>query len=228
MALNQLSGPRLPARGEATHLVILAHGYGADGNDLISLAPIWQRAMPTVAFAAPNAPQRCDAGFGYQWFPISRLDPDEMARGVASAAGSLDSFIDNELKRLNLTADKLALVGFSQGTMMSLYVGLSRAAKPAAIIGFSGMLASIPELSATDATPPVLLIHGDADPMIPVAALFASAGTLGAANIAVQWHVSPGVGHSIDEAGLALGSDFLLRAFRGQLARAEHEISCTL
>jgi len=126
-----LSGPRLPpARGAATHLVVLCHGYGADGNDLIGLAPHWQRLLPTVAFAAPNAPQRCPGSPGYQWFPISRLDPDEVARGVESAAPALEAFLDAELARLALTADRLALVGFSQGTMLSLQVGLRRAVKP--------------------------------------------------------------------------------------------------
>jgi phospholipase/carboxylesterase len=228
MALHRLSGPRLPpARGEATHLVVLAHGYGADGNDLIGLAPMWQRLLPTVAFVAPNAPQRCDAGPGYQWFPISRLDPAEMARGVESAAATLESFLEAELARLNLTGDKLALVGFSQGTMMALHVGLRRAVKPAAIVGYSGMLADRNLAAASDA-PPILLVHGDADPMIPAGALFAAAATLGGAGAAVQWHIAPGVGHSIDETGLALGGDFLARAFRGQLARVAPQISCPL
>ncbi|MGN6517546.1 MAG: alpha/beta hydrolase [Rhizomicrobium sp.] len=225
-SLHPLSGPRMPpARGSATHLVVLCHGYGADGNDLIGLAPMWQRFLPTAAFAAPNAPQPCGAGFGYQWFPISRLDPQEMARGVDSAAATLENFLESELARLNLSADKLALVGFSQGTMMSLHVGLRRAVKPAAIVGFSGMLAGEPARLGTD-TPPILLVHGDADPMIPVGALFAAAATLGGAGAAVQWHVSPGVGHSIDEAGLAIGGDFLASAFRGQLARRSAQISC--
>jgi phospholipase/carboxylesterase len=214
-----------PVRGEATHLVVLAHGYGADGNDLIGLAPMWQRLLPTVAFVAPNAPQPSGAGFGYQWFPISRIDPAEMARGVESASATLESFLDIELKRLNLTGDKLALVGFSQGTMMSLHVGLKRTMKPAAIIGYSGMLADQKPQIGSDA-PPILLIHGDADPMIPVGALFASAATLGGAGAAVQWHISSGVGHSIDETGLAMGGEFLARAFRGQLVRKAPEISC--
>src|ERR1051325_11393420 len=134
-----LTGPRLPpARGSATHLVVLCHGYGADGNDLIGLARLWQRLLPTVAFAAPNAPEPCAGSpMGYQWFPISRLDPHEMQRGVQSAAPALDGFIDAELKRLDLPAERLALVGFSQGTMMSLQVGLRRAIKPAAIVGYS-------------------------------------------------------------------------------------------
>src|SRR5215472_8725124 len=143
LASRTLSGPRLPPlRGQATHLVVLCHGYGADGNDLIGLAPHWQRTLPTVAFVAPNAPQPCaGAPSGYQWFPISRLDPTEMLRGVESAAEILNGFLDSELARLSLPADRLTLVGFSQGTMMSLHVGLSLPAKPLAIVGYSGMLA---------------------------------------------------------------------------------------
>ena len=229
MALRQLTGPRLPPlRGKATHLVVLVHGYGADGNDLIGLAPHWQRELPTVTFAAPNAPEPCAAGgSGYQWFPISRLDPSEMQRGVELAAPVLENFLDAELARLELPPERLALVGFSQGTMMSLHVGLRRASKPAAIVGYSGMLAGAPPASGAN-TPPILLIHGDADPMIPPAALFASATALGQADAAVQWHISPGTGHSIDETGLVMGGDFLLRAFRGQLARVAEQISCAL
>src|SRR2546423_9775747 len=97
---QMLNGPRLPpARGSATHLVVLCHGYGADGNDLIGLAPHWQGLLPTVAFVAPNAPERCP-GAGYQWFPISRLDPQEIRRGVESASSGLNSFLDADLSRL--------------------------------------------------------------------------------------------------------------------------------
>jgi phospholipase/carboxylesterase len=221
-----LSGPRLPpARGNATHLVVLCHGYGSDGNDLIGLAPHWQRLLPTVAFVAPNAPERCaGAPMGYQWFPISRLDPNEARKGVEAAAASLDGFLDAELARLDLPGDRLALVGFSQGTMMALHVGLRRATKPAAIVGFSGMLAGeAPKLGAD--APPILLMHGDADPMIPPSALFVSAIALGQAGAGVQWHLSSGLGHSIDETGLILGGTFLAMAFRGLLRRGE-EISC--
>ena len=230
MAMRALSGPRLPpARGTATHLVVLCHGYGADGNDLIGLAPHWQRALPTVAFVAPNAPERCPGSPGYQWFPISRLDPGEVTKGVEAAAPALDAFLDAELARLELPGDRLALVGFSQGTMLSLQVGLRRAVKPAAIVGYSGMLAGAetqPKLGPD--APPILLAHGDADPMIPANALFLSAGALGRAGANVQWHLSPGLGHSIDEAGLALGGTFLAMGFRGLLARKDGEICCSL
>jgi phospholipase/carboxylesterase len=226
-----LTGPRLPpARGPATHLVVLCHGYGADGNDLIGLAPLWQQLLPSTAFAAPNAPEPCaGAPMGYQWFPISRLDPHDMKRGVASAAASLDAFLDAELAHLGLPPERLALVGFSQGTMMSLQVGLRRPVKPAAIVGYSGMLTEADDLArVAPEAPPILLVHGDADTMIPPDFLFASAGALGRAGAGVQWHLSPGVGHSIDEQGLALGGLFLAMAFRGQLVRRQTEISCPL
>jgi len=218
-----LDGPRLPAtRGPATHLVVLCHGYGADGNDLIGLAPHWQRLLPTVSFVAPNAPEPCAAGPGYQWFPISRLDPGAMRQGVAAAAGSLERFLDSELARANLPVERLALVGFSQGTMMALHVGLKK--KPAAIVGYSGLLADEPA-PLTDA-PPVLLVHGDSDPMIQPEFMFTSAAALGRAGVAVQWHVSPGTPHAIDPSGLALGGVFLSLAFRGLLRPGEGEISC--
>lgn len=219
MAIRTLTGPRLaPLSGPASHLVVLCHGYGADGSDLIGLAPHWQRLLPTVAFAAPNAPERCDAGYGHQWFPISRLEPHAMRAGVERAAATLDGFLDAELVRLGLGGDRLALVGFSQGTMMSLHVGLRRNARPAAIVGYSGLLADAETLpdQAADA-PPILLVHGDADPMIPVDYLFESARALGRAGLAVQWHVSAGIPHSIDEVGLMLGGGFLALAFRGLL-----------
>jgi len=231
LGTRTLTGPRLaPARGNATHLVVLCHGYGADGKDLIGLAPLWQRLMPTVAFAAPNAPEPCaGAPMGYQWFPISRLDPHAMRTGVESAASGLNAFVDAELKRLDLAPERLALVGFSQGTMMSLHIGLRRPVKPAAIVGYSGMLTASEGLEkfAREA-PPVLLIHGEADTMIPAEFLFVSAGALGAAGAAVQWHLSHGVGHSIDEGGLALGGTFLAMAFRGLLKRTAAEICCSV
>ena len=181
--MSMLDGPRLmPQSGPATHLVVLCHGYGSDGNDLIGLAPHWQKALPHTAFVSPNAPDRCStAGAGYQWFPISRLDPQETLRGTEGAAPKLNAFLDAELSRLELIGDRLALVGFSQGTMMSLYVGLRRKPAPAAIVGFSGILTGAETLPHLDAPPPVLLVHGDADQVIPPSALFMSATTLGAA-----------------------------------------------
>ena len=217
--MSTLDGPRMaPLRGPATHLVVLCHGYGSDGNDLIGLAPHWQRALPGAAFAAPNAPERVP-GAGYQWFALSRIDPEETARGTEAAAPQLNAFINAELARLNLTGDKLALVGFSQGTMMSLYVGLRRNPAPAAIVGFSGMLSAPEALSHLASPPPVLLVHGDMDQVIPPQALFMSANTLAAAGVPVQWHLSKGLAHGIDPAGLGLASQFLVDAFSGRSPR---------
>jgi phospholipase/carboxylesterase len=215
--MASLSGPRLqPVKGEATALVVLLHGYGADGNDLISLAPHWQQLLPGAAFVAPNAPDRVPgAPSGYQWFPISRLDPHEMREGVSAAAPRIAEFLDAELARLQLPPERLALVGFSQGAMLALHLGLRRTVPPAAIIGFSGMLATPPPDQS--ALPPILLTHGDADTVIPVGAMFAAATGLGAAGRPVQWHLAPGMGHGIDPEGLALAGQFLASAFAGRL-----------
>lgn len=226
---RSLSGPRLPpARGDATHLVVLCHGYGADGNDLIGLAPYWQRQLPTAAFVAPNAPERCSGSSGYQWFPITRFDPGEMLRGVEKAAPLLEAFLESERARYGLPPDRVALVGFSQGAMLSLHVGLCRSIEPAAIVGFSGMFAAADkeDVRVRIPAPPVLLVHGDADPMIPVEALFLSASSLGRAGVAVQWHISAGVEHAIDEGGLALAGNFLVMAFRGRLKTMAGGIHC--
>ena len=153
--MAKIAGPAvMAASGKARQLVVLCHGYGADGNDLIGLAPHWQRLLPDADFVSPHAPQRCDAGFGYQWFPIARLDPAELMRGVESAAPVLDDFIDEELSRRGLDESRLALVGFSQGTMMSLHVGLRRPRPPAAIIGYSGALAGGDRLKGGAGGPP--------------------------------------------------------------------------
>src|ERR1700761_597511 len=165
-----LTGPTMaPARGTATHLVVLVHGYGADGQDLIGLAQHWQGLLPTVAFAAPTAPTRVPGSPGYQWFPISRIDPHEMRKGVQAAAPVLDEYLDGELARLGLPPERLALAGFSQGTMLSLHLGLRRKVRPAAIVGFSGLLPGPP---AGGEIPPILLTHGDSDQVIPPPAMF--------------------------------------------------------
>ncbi len=220
-----LSGPILaPARGPATHLVVLVHGYGADGQDLLGLANHWQGLLPTVAFAAPNAPTRVPGSPGYQWFPISRIDPHEMQKGVEVAGPQLDEYLDGELARLGLPPENLALAGFSQGTMLSLHVGLRRKVRPAAIVGFSGMLAGLPPPGEL---PPVLLTHGDSDQVIPPQAMFLAATQLGAAGARVQWHLAHGMGHGIDPEGLAIAGEFLDLAFRG-LLKSQGDATCVL
>ena len=212
-----LSGPRLPpAKGPATHLVVLLHGYGAAGNDLIGLAEHWREVLPGAVFVAPNAPDRVPgAPSGFQWFPISRIDPHEMQNGVAAAAPGIESFLDAELAKLNLPPERLALVGFSQGTMLALHLGLRRAVAPAAIVGFSGLLAGPPP--AEGPRPPVLLTHGDADTVIPASAMFTAAITWGAAGVPLQWHLARGMGHGIDQDGLVMAGLFMALAFGGYL-----------
>jgi phospholipase/carboxylesterase len=220
-----LTGPTLaPRRGPATHLVVLVHGYGADGNDLIGLAAHWQDLLPTVAFAAPNAPTRTPGAPGYQWFPITRIDPHLMQQGVEMAGPVLEEYLDAELARQGIPPENLALAGFSQGTMLSLHVGLRRKVKPAAIVGFSGMLAGLPP---TGDIPPILLTHGDADQVIPPQALFMAALALGQAGACVQWHLAPGMGHGIDPEGLAIAGEFLDLGFRG-LLKTSGETACVL
>lgn len=222
-----LSGPVLPAaRSPATELVVLLHGYGADGNDLIGLASHWQNNLPGAAFAAPNAPDRVPgAPSGFQWFPISRLDPHEMRGGVETAAPRIEAFLDAELARLNLAPDRLVLAGFSQGAMLALHIGLRRAVPPAAIIGFSGLLAMPPPANAPHV--PVFLTHGDQDTVIPVGAMFAAASLLGKAGLAVQWHLAPGMGHGIDPDGLTMAGTFLSLALSGRL-NAQSPVSSPL
>lgn len=215
--MAKISGPSAAAlNGKARQLVILCHGYGADGNDLIGLAPHWQPLLPDADFISPNAPQRCDAGFGYQWFPITRLDPAELMRGVESAAPILDAFIDEELEKRGLNDSQLALVGFSQGTMMSLHVGLRRGRSPACIVGYSGAMAGAERLAGEiRSRPPVLMVHGDADEVLPVSRMHDAVQALGGAGLSVQWHVSRGLGHGIDGEGLMLGGRFLADHFSG-------------
>ncbi len=212
-----IDGPRLPpARGgKPDALVVLLHGYGSNGADLISLAPYWAKALPGAQFISPNAPEGVPGMPGaYQWFPLARPDPSSLERGAASAQASIDRFIDRELERYGLDESRLALVGFSQGTMMSLYVGLRR--KPAAILGFSGALAGARTLKedVRGPVPPVLLIHGDQDDRIPLTAMFDASEALAEAGFGAQWHVSYGVPHSIGQDGLDLGGAFLAMALK--------------
>ena len=216
-----LTGPRLnPKSGTAKQLVVFLHGYGADGNDLIEIGRQWQRWLPDAAFVAPNAPELMPGQpMGRQWFALTFRDPHERWRGVNHAGPGLDALLDAELARQGLPASKLALVGFSQGTMMALHVGLRRRQPVAAIVGYSGLLVleegkDPAELQAeVRSRPPILLVHGDRDDLIPVDALFLSAEALAAAGVPCEWHLSLGIGHGIDDAGLRHGGLFLARAF---------------
>ncbi|MFT0893161.1 alpha/beta hydrolase [Pseudochelatococcus sp. G4_1912] len=217
-----IDGPRLPARsGKTRQLVVFLHGYGANGDDLISIGREWQYWLPDTAFVAPHAPEICPAsGLGRQWFALTFRDPGERWRGVNHAMPALNDFLDAELARHDLGADRLALVGFSQGTMMALHVGLRRKTVPAAILGYSGILVSPPAGVADPsprapeaAAPPILLVHGEADEVIPVEGMFMTADQLAKDGIASQWHLSPRIGHGIDGGGLRHGGLFLASSF---------------
>lgn len=213
-----IDGPRLPpaAGGPAKSLVIFLHGYGADGNDLIAIGRDWAGDLPDTAFVAPHAPEACAmAPVGRQWFALTVRDSQEYARGVATARPELDAFFDTEMARHGVDEASTALVGFSQGTMMALHAGLLRDKAFAGLIGYSGLLADPGAIKAGPSQkPPILLIHGDQDDLIPVNALFAATEGLGAADIPVAWHISKGMGHGIGPDGLELGADFLKRVLR--------------
>lgn len=195
---------------------MLLHGYGADGADLLGLADPLGPHLPDTAFVAPDAPEPCRGNpFGFQWFPIPRLDgssPEEAEAGMVRSAAAIDAFLDARLAEEGLAPEALALIGFSQGTMMALHVAPRRAAPVAGVIGFSGRLIA-PERLAAEAvvTPPVLLVHGDADEMVPFASMGEAADSLAAAGFEVYTHVSRGVGHGIAPDGLSLALQFLRR-----------------
>lgn len=216
-----LDGPRrAPASGgPAKQLVVLVHGYGANGEDLIGMAEPLSTVLPDAEFVAPNAPDAVPQfPSGRQWFPISALDPQEMARGARAAAPVLDAYLTAELERMGLEDKDLALVGFSQGTMLSLFVGLRRAAPAAAIIGFSGALPD-PASLATElkSKPPVFLAHGEADPVVPPQATPAAAQTLAQHGLGVAVHMTPGLQHSIGPEGFQIAAAMLREAFAGEL-----------
>jgi phospholipase/carboxylesterase len=217
--MPRLSGPSRPpaSGGKPRRLVILLHGLGADGNDLIGLAPYWARLLPDAEFLSPNAPFPCDmAPYGYQWFSSQDRTPEAVLGGVRAAAPILDAFIDEALEQRGLGSGELALVGFSQGTMMSLFVGLRRAEPVAGIVGFSGRLLA-PELLASElrSRPPILLVHGTEDPLVPYSSLAAAEATLKAAGVPVETVTLVGIGHSIDDQGLRRGGQFLKKVLSG-------------
>ena len=211
-----VNGKSLKPRSDAAprQIVVLLHGFGSSGADMIALAPHWQDALPGALFLAPHAPQRCGImGAGYQWWGLSGFAPSALAAGAASAAPAIDAFIDMKLEQYGLTEANLALVGFSQGTMMALHIGLRRPRAVAAVVGYSGMLTSVADLAhKAFPKPPVLLVHGSADPVVPVAALHTAESELKRLGVPATSHVSFGVPHSVDPVGLRLGRDFVAKS----------------
>lgn len=214
MQTSTLNGPTVAPKsgGKAKQLVVFLHGYGSNGDDLISLAPFWADLLPDAEFISPNAPFPCAMNpfGGYQWFGLEDLNLANKLSGAQAAATILDATLDQALTERGLDESKLALVGFSQGTMMALHVGPRRAIAPAAIVGYSGALIAGELLPAElKSKPPVLLVHGMADPVVPFPAMGAAAAALQAAGLAVETVARPGLPHSIDQDGLTRGGRFL-------------------
>lgn len=223
-----LSGPTLPAAsGTTKSVVILLHGYGADGNDLIGLAPHLARKLPDTAFYSPNAPYPCEMSpFGRQWFSLAEYDPEflrrapetmsgalkAMAQGAAKSAAYVDDFIDHVMGTHGVTADRVALIGFSQGTMMAFQSAPRRQDQIAGVIGFSGALLGEDAFAAEiKSRPPMVLVHGTADPVVPIEASRLAKETLSANGIDVALHERAGLQHGIDEEGIDLATSFLTR-----------------
>jgi len=212
--MTQLTGPSLaPASGNTPQqLIVFLHGLGADGNDLISLAEFFREDFPDARFVSPHAPFPCDmAPVGYQWFSLQDWSMDSLLTGARHAAPILNDFLDTQLTADGLSPERLAVIGFSQGSMMALHTMLRRELPCcAAIIGFSGALIAPQELGdEIRCRPPVCLIHGDDDGVVPFAALDGSAEALKAHQVPVDRHPRPGLGHGIDPEGIAIARRFL-------------------
>ncbi len=216
MMPNVLDGPSRPPRagGAPRQLVVALHGYGADGTDLIGLAEQWATLLPEAEFVAPDAPFPCEgAPFGRQWFSFQGRSREQVLEDVGTAAAILERYLTEALAERGLDESRLALVGFSQGAMMSLYVGLRRAKKLAAVVAYSGRLFA-PERLATElrSRPKVLLVHGDRDQVVLPESLLQAYAALVQVGVPVEEMLRPGLGHGIDAEGLAAGGEFLRAA----------------
>ncbi len=212
MTTQKLFAHSLPPHkgGAPKQLVILLHGYGANGRDLLSLGEKWAEHLPETEFLSPNAPFNCGAADfegSYQWFPLDSLEPDALVKEVQRALPSLQTFIASELKKRNLTESDLALVGFSQGTIMALSAGLTRE-KCAGVLGYSGTYVHDESLGVK-ALPEILLIHGEDDEVISVDHMSNAAKTLASIGVNVRTHVCRDLEHGISSEGLEMGGEFL-------------------
>ncbi len=220
MTTKLKAGRRAARSGTTKSVIVFLHGYGADGADLLGLADPLSQHLPDTVFLAPDAPERCAGNpFGYQWFPIPWMDGSDeaaVATSLRASAGALDAFLDEVLDSEGVTPAQMALVGFSQGTMMALHVAPRRAEPVAGIVGFSGRLLA-PERLAAEAVsrPPVLLVHGDADEIVPPASMPDAEAALKAAGFGVLTRVSEGIGHGIAPDGLSAALGFLRETLPG-------------
>lgn len=201
-----------PLSGNApTSLVILLHGYGSNGEDLISLAPFWDRDLPDTLFISPDAPFGCEIGFGYQWFSLQSWAPLTMLAAAEQTSAILNRFINDQMTTYNIPASKVALAGFSQGSMMSLYIAPRRPDPIAGVLAYSGALLGGEGLIGQSriSRMPVHMVHGEMDPVVPVGAWLHATETLRQAGFEVSGHTTPGLAHSIDEKGIHEGGEFL-------------------
>lgn len=202
------------ASGKGTSLVIFLHGYGANAQDLMGLADPLASHMPDTIFAAPDAPENCAGSpMGFQWFPIPWIDgssEEDAAKGMQAAVDDLNAYLDKTMKDEGVSADKTVLLGFSQGTMMALHVAPRRKDALAGVVGFSGRLLS-PEALEDEAVskPPVILVHGDQDDVVPPASLPEAADTLVTAGFEVYTHIMKGTAHGIAPDGLSVAAAFM-------------------
>ncbi|MEE2997944.1 MAG: alpha/beta fold hydrolase [Pseudomonadota bacterium] len=215
--LIDLSGPEIgPASGgPAKKIIVFVHGYGADGNDLISLGQHFAQAVPDAAFISPNAPYRCDGSpYGYQWYDVWMKDREERLAAIRSTAAIFDNFIDQQLARHELAEEDLVLVGFSQGTMMSLFTAPRRENPVAGLVGYSGRMEA-PDLLKDEirSKPQVVMVHGDSDELLPLSEMETAAAALRENGVAVDTHIRPGLGHGIDEEGIRIGLEFVETVF---------------
>lgn len=208
-----------PLSGNARQIVLLLHGLGSNGRDLISLAPYWQQVLPGAVFVSPDAPFACDMappGYpdSYQWFSLMSRDMEDMLVGVRRVTPVLESFMREILEKYGLPANALALVGFSQGTMTGLHVGPRFESPVAGIVGYSGALLWEEGMeSELKSRPPVLLVHGEADDVVPVTAWFQAKATLEAQGFPVSGFTCRGLPHSIDQKGIEEAIVFLKSIF---------------
>ena len=207
-------GRKPAASGRARSLVVFLHGYGANGADLLDIGDVLAPHLPDTAFVAPDAAERIPgAPFGYQWFSIPRFDGSSEAQSLAGlerAAGDVSAFVDQRLSHEKIGPEALAFVGFSQGAMMSLHVAPRRAVAPAAVIAISGRLIQPERLAAeTTAKPPVLVMHGDEDQVVPFEEMALAANALVANGFDTYGHVMKGMGHGISQDGLGQMLGFL-------------------
>jgi phospholipase/carboxylesterase len=194
-------------------MVILLHGLGANGQDLIDLARYWERALPDTIFLSPDAPFACDmAPYGYQWFSLQSWSPQSILKGAQDVTSALQDYIYEMLAKYDVPPSKLALAGFSQGTMMSLYAAPRMKDKIAGVLGYCGALVGAETLGDLNIHKiPVHLIHGDMDMVVPLAAYHMAKAALDSNGFEVSGGITKGLPHSIDEAGITSGGSFLAK-----------------